>query len=233
LNPLERFENPEIKGRIPPSMLGKIVERMKYVNRGIKRAEVAANLKYPPFYIEPFLPLASTKFELGKYGALYARTIPSLTASGVKILVQISAPLVALGLPGTVNAVIAHEFLHYLDFVRRFSRMDGLAEDVSTSLFESSYADADHIFPSRIVFKDRALVRLLEKKFRTGFVDKRLNKKTEEQWIGKGLPTIRITPETNTTRIPISLLMKSTFDPMVTMKIEDLERITIGRAQKD
>ncbi len=232
MNPLERFENPEIKGRIPHSMLGKIVERMKYVNKGVRRTEVAANLKYPPFYIEPFLSLAATKFELGKYGALYARTIPSLTTSGVKILVQISAPLVALGLPGTIHAVIAHEFLHYLDFVRRFSRMDSLAQEVPTSLFESSYADADHIFPSHMVFKDKALVRLLEKKFHAGFVDNRLNKKTEEQWIGKGLPTMTVALETNTTRIPISVLMKSTFDPMVTMKIEDLEKITIGRAQK-
>ncbi len=213
-------------------MLRKIVERMKYVNKAVKRVEVAANLKYPLFYVEPFLPLAATRFELGTYGALYARTIPTSTTAGLKILVQISAPLVAFALPGTIDAVIAHEFLHYLEFVRRFSRMDSIAEEVSTSLFEASFADADHIFPSRSVFKDRALVKLLEKKFHGGFVDTRLNKKTEERWIAKGLPTTKLAPESNTTRIPISLIMKSTFDPMVTLRIEDLEKVTIARAQK-
>ena len=47
----------------------------------------------------------------------------------------------AYGLKGTVHAVLAHEFLHYLELARRASRMEMVSDEVTSSLFESEFAD--------------------------------------------------------------------------------------------
>lgn len=227
MNPLLRFEQPEIMSRIPKSTMKRIEERMKYVKNGIKRVEVASNLRYPQYYIEPFLPLSSTSLERGRYGVLFARTIPMLSNNEIKIVVQISGALITFGLPGTIDAVLAHEFLHYVEFVRRFTKMDRISDETSTSLYESSYADTEHIYKPKAIFREKSLLKLIKRKFNGGLVDEKLNRKAEKDWIGRGLPTSNISPENNIRRIPISAIIHSTFDPMLKIRIDELDRITV------
>ena len=231
MDPLVRFSQPENESILPARVKSSVLKRMKYVEKGIKRVQIAANLLYPKHYIEPALPVTQTTHEMGQFGVMYARTIP-IVGAAVEVVVQLSAALVAYASVSTINAVLAHEFLHYVEFVRKFTKMDSLAEEISTTIYESVYADADRLYDPKLLFKDKRLVNLLEKKFAGGLNDPKLHEKTTKNWVGKGLPILRIPPESNTMRIPVSALLKSNFDLMVKMRIEELDRMVIERAQR-
>jgi len=224
LDPLIKLEEVEKSGKLPLSILNKIKMRMKYLYEGIAKIEQASGLKYPNYYIEPKLPLSSSQVEKGQIGVLYARTIPTEGILGVEILVQISAPLVAFGLKTTIQAVLAHEFLHYIEFMKRFSKLDIVSDSISTSLFEALYSDYERLFDPKLIFKDKRLVNLINEKFSNGLEDKRLNEKTLKEWIEKGLPTLNLSPNDNVIRLPVSSILKMKIDPPLKLKLEELER---------
>jgi hypothetical protein len=224
LDPLIKLEEVEKSGKLPLSILNKIKMRMKYLYEGIAKIEQASGLKYPNYYIEPKLPLSSSQVEKGQIGVLYARTIPTEGILGLEILVQISAPLVAFGLKTTIQAVLAHEFLHYIEFMKRFSKLDIVSDSISTSLFEALYSDYERLFDPKLIFKDKRLVNLINKKFSNGLEDKRLNEKTLKEWIEKGLPTLNLSPNDNVIRLPVSSILKMKIDPPLKLKLEELER---------
>ena len=69
------------------------------------------------------------------YGILFARTIPIFANNSVQIIIQISAPLIAYGLKGTIHAILAHEFLHYLELTSRLSKMNIVSDELSSNIF--------------------------------------------------------------------------------------------------
>ncbi len=224
MDPLIKLEEVEKSGELPLSILNKIKRRTKYLYEGIAKIEQASGLKYPNYYIEPKLPLSSSQVEKGQIGVLYARTIPTEGILGLEILVQLSAPLVAFGLKTTIQAVLAHEFLHYIEFMKRFSKLDIVSDSLSTSLFEALYSDYERLFDPKLIFKDKRLVNLINKKFSNGLEDKRLNEKTLKEWIEKGLPTLNLSPNDNVIRLPVSSILKMKIDPSLKLKLEELER---------
>jgi len=232
LDPLVRFNQPENENILPTRLKSSVLKRIKYVEKGIKRVQIASNLLYPKYYVEPVLPVTETIHEVGQLGVLYARTIPAVGPAGVEIVVQLSAALVAYAAVSTIDAVLAHEFLHYVEFVRKFTKMDSLAEEISTTIYESVYADADRLYDPKLLYKDKRLLSLLNKKFAGGLNDPKLHEKTTKKWLEKGLPILRIPPESNTMRIPVSALLSSNFDIMTKMRIEELDRMIIDHAQR-
>lgn len=224
MNPLLKLEEVEKSGKLPSSILNKIRKRINYIEEGVARIELASGLKYPSYYIEPTLPLSSSQVETGRIGILYARTIPLEGILGLEILVQLSAPLIAFGLKTTIRAVLAHEFLHYIEFVRRFSKLDIVSDSLSTSLFEALYSDHERLFEPKLIFNDNRLVNLVNKKFSNGLNDKRLHERTLKEWIEKGLSTVTLSPNNNVIRLPVSSILKMKIDPLLKLKIEELER---------
>jgi hypothetical protein len=221
---LIKLEEAERFGKLPSSLLDKIKRRMKYLNESIAKIESASGLKYPSYYIDPILPLSSSQVEKGQIGVIYARTIPVEGVLGLEILIQISAPLVAFGLKTTIRAVLAHEFLHYIEFMRRFSKLDIVSDSISTSLFESLYSDYERLFEPNLIFNDKRLVNLVKKKFSNGLEDKRLNEKTLKEWIERGLPTVNLSPNDNIIRLPVSSILKMKIDPTLKLRLKELER---------
>ena len=224
MDPLIKLEEAERFGKLPSSLLDKIKRRMKYLNESIAKIESASGLKYPSYYIDPILPLSSSQVEKGQIGVIYARTIPVEGVLGLEILIQISAPLVAFGLKTTIRAVLAHEFLHYIEFMRRFSKLDIVSDSISTSLFESLYSDYERLFEPNLIFNDKRLVNLVKKKFSNGLEDKRLNEKTLKEWIERGLPTVNLSPNDNIIRLPVSSILKMKIDPTLKLRLKELER---------
>ncbi|MGI0026643.1 MAG: hypothetical protein ACREAD_02230, partial [Nitrosopumilaceae archaeon] len=155
-------------------------------------------------------------------GILFARTTPVVTAEKLEIIIQITAPLVAFGLKGTIHAILAHEFLHYLELVRRISKMEILSDELSGNLFESAYSDATRLFDPRAVFDDKTLLLHITKKFPEGFRDYKLEDKVVKFWIEKNLPSTKITMDTNIAKIPSEILAKAKFDPKLEQKLDDL-----------
>ena len=112
------------KGLLPQDMLDLITERFQLVESGMKRIEDASGTNYPISYVEPSAILSSSGNMSFEYGILFARTLPVFSEERFQVVIQISAPLVAFGLKGTIHAILAHEFLHYLELVRKISKME-------------------------------------------------------------------------------------------------------------
>ena len=96
-----------------------ITERFDLAVSGITRIEKASGIQYPIAYVDPSAVIVRQGAESYQYGVFFARTIPVVTDSDVQVVIQISAPLIAYGLKGTIHAILAHEFLHYLELLQR------------------------------------------------------------------------------------------------------------------
>ena len=190
---------------------------------GISRIEKASGVNFPIAYVEPSLTMSSSNVNSFEYGILFARTIPITTKNDLRVVIQISAPLVAYGLKGTVHAILAHEFLHYLELMRKISSMELISDEVSANLFENVYADNERLFEPRAVFTDKTLLSHITKKFPSGFRDYKLEDKTVKYWIEKNLPTTNITLDTNITKISPDLVSKIRLAPNLVSKIKSFE----------
>lgn len=211
------------KGQIPQTIYETIQERFSFVAAGIRRIEKASGISYPISYVEPSAILTSSPDVAFGYGILYARTLPIFFEEKFQVVIQISAPLVAFGLKGTIHAILAHEFLHYLELVRKASRMELVSDEVSANLFENVYSDSTRLFEPRAVFDDQTLLTHITKKFPAGFKDYKLDDKTEKLWISKHLPVTNISLDTNTVKLSAESLAKVAWDPALLAKISEYE----------
>ncbi len=226
MDPLRKVEDARLANRITKGVYSKILARFKFVQEGVARVEKASGIKYPDYYVEPSIILSTSTLEMGQMGVLFARTVPVVGGDNrLRIIVQLTGPLVAFGIKGTLHAILAHEFLHYLELVGRMVKMDTLSDEVSGTLFEGTYSDLTRLFDARRVFIDRSLLRLITKKFPEGFQDPRLEEKAVRMWLEKGLPSLRISMEENVVRIPMSVVANTEIDQDLRNKIYELETV--------
>jgi hypothetical protein len=211
------------KGILPQDIFDTVKERFDLVTSGIKRIEKASGTHYPISYVEPSAILTSSDSVSFQYGILFARTLPVFFEEKLQVVIQISAPLVAFGLKGTIHAILAHEFLHYLELVRKISKMEMVSDEISSNLFENVYADSTRLFEARAVFDDKTLLTHITKKFPAGFKDYKLEDKTEKLWIAKNLPVTKIALDENTVKLSAESLAKITPDPEIVEKIKEYE----------
>jgi hypothetical protein len=224
VDPLVLLDQAVAQEKVPRAMATKVRKRMNLVQGAVQRVEKASGLKYPPYYVEPSLPCSKTGAEYGQMGVLFARVIPMTVTGSVVILVQFSAALVAFGTKGTIEAVAAHEFTHYVDLVRKLSTKNITSDEVVTTLFEASFRDAEHTVPPKLLFSEKALVSLVTRKFKDDLVDAALSKKAGDQWVAKNLPIHWVSPEENTLRVPMALVAGTRFDPEVLAKLEEMQK---------
>ena len=221
MDPLIKIKEAHQKGILPDDVFSLIKKRFPLTVSGINRIENASGINYPVAYVEPSIVLSSSSSY--DYGILFARTIPIIFENQLQVVIQISAPLVAYGLKGTIHAILAHEFLHYLDLIRKVSKMELLSDEISGNLFENVYADSTRLFDPRAVFNDKTLLQHITKKFPAGFKDYKLEDKTIKFWIKKDLPTTNITMDTNIVKLSTEVLSKMKLDKTLLKKIEELE----------
>ncbi len=157
------------------------------------------------------------------YGILFARTIPIFSNNSIQIIIQISAPLVAYGLKGTIHAILAHEFLHYLELTSRLSKMDIISDELSSNIFENIYSDNTRLIEPQTVFDDKTLLQHITKRFPSGFRDYKLEDKALKFWIEKNLPTLKITLDTNTVKLNAESLAQMKINPLLVRKLEQIK----------
>lgn len=223
LDPLVRVKEAHIKRLISDDVYDLIVKRFPVIVEGINRIEKASGIRYPTAYVEPSIMISSPNPNSYEFGILFARTIPLFFDDKFHVVIQISAPLVAYGLKGTIHAILAHEFLHFLELIRKISKMDLISDEITGNLFESVYADEMRLFEPKAVFKDRSLLNHITKRFPSGFRDHKLEDKVIKFWIEKNLPKINISLDTNIVKLSVESLSKITLDPIFLQKIEYLE----------
>lgn len=221
MDPLIKVKEAHLKGILPDDVFDLVMKRFPLVLSGIDRIESASGINYPIAYVDPSLVISSSSSY--DYGILFARTIPLIFENQLQVVIQISAPLVAYGLKGTIHAILAHEFLHYLDLIKKVSKMELLSDEISGNLFENVYADSTRLFEPRIVFNDKTLLLHITKKFPAGFKDYKLEDKTVKFWIKKNLPSTNITMDTNIIKLSTEALAKIKLDPILIRKMQELE----------
>ena len=223
MNPLMKVKDAFVNHLLPEKEYALIVKRFSIILSGINRLEKASGVNFPVAYVEPSAILTSSNTNSFEYGILFARTIPIIVKNTFQIVIQISGPLVAYGLKGTVHAILAHEFLHYLELMRKISKMELLSDEISSNLFENVYADNERLFEPRAVFNDKTLLLHITKKYPSVFRDYKLEDKTIKFWIEKNLPTTKIALDTNVTKLSIDLISKIQLNPDLKSKIENFE----------
>lgn len=233
MDPLRKVEDARLARVLPQSMYKKVTTRFKFVQDGIARIKKASGIKYPEYYVEPAMVLSTSPLETEQFGVLFARTMPVVSEDNrINVIVQLTAPLIAFGMKGTIHAILAHEFLHYLELMGRIVKMDIVSDELSGTLFEGRYADLTRLFEANAVFKDKSLLRLITKKFPEGFQDSKLEKKSLKLWLNKGLPSTRISMEQNVVRIPISAVANTEIDQNLKEKIYELGTVKYVRKGK-
>ncbi|MFL6309278.1 MAG: hypothetical protein ACJ70T_04695 [Nitrososphaera sp.] len=230
-DPLYKVHNAYRLGQLPQKVYDVIVERFPLVIEGIKRVEEASGLNYPYYYVEPSLVISTSAVELTAVGILFARTIPVVdTHEQLHVVVQITAPLIAYGLKGTIHAILAHEFMHYLELINRILKMKVISDEVSGTLFEGTYTDATRLVEERAVFKsDPTLIRHVTNRFPEGFRDLKLEEKAIKTWMNKGLPTSKVSLDANIIKIPIETMACLKVEQHIKDKITEFENIKIKK----
>ena len=198
-----------------------IIDRMNVMEEGIERIKRITSIDYPFYFIEPNLLVATSEIEYQQYSILYARTIPFCTPENkIRIVIQLSAPLIMYGLKGTIHAVLAHEFLHYLNILKNIINLDVSSDNISNTLYENSFTDNEKTLDRNKVFKgDTYLQKLVNKKFANGFNDLKLDKKTELLWIKKDLPIQKIMIGDNFIKLPFSALANTIVEDSIKNQI--------------
>ena len=222
MDPLKKVHEAHTNGLLSDKIHSLIIERFPVVVSGINRIEKASGMNFPLAYVEPSVVITnSSSFN---YGILFARTIPVISGERLEVVIQITAPLVAYGLKGTIHAILAHEFLHYLELIRKVSKMDLISDEISGNLFEGIYSDTQRLFDPRAVFDDKTLILHITKKFPEGFKDYKLEDKVIKFWIEKKLPAIHITLDTNVVKLPANVIANTKIDPNLVSKLDELEQ---------
>jgi len=223
LDPLLRVHESHKNGLIPDKIHSLLVNRFEVTLSGIRRIEKASGINFPLAYVEPSVVISHPSPGSFDYGILFARTIPIVSNDKINIIIQITAPLVAFGLKGTIHAILAHEFLHYLELIRKISKMDIISDELSGNLFENSYSDSTRLLEPRAVFDDNTLLSHITKKFPEGFRDYKLEDKVMKLWIEKKLPSINMTMDTNIAKIPATVIANTTIDANLLQKLDQIE----------
>lgn len=223
MDPLLKVNEAHKNGVLSDKIHSLIVKRFDIILEGVSRIEKASGINFPLAYVEPSIVISQPSGSFD-YGILFARTLPVIANERVEIIIQITAPLVAYGLKGTIHAILAHEFLHYLELVKRMSKMEMVSDEITGNLFESMYADTTRLFEPRSVFDDKTLLLHITKKFPEGFRDYKLEDKVLKNWIQKKLPTINVALDQNIVKIPAGVLAKTKIDLSLVQKLEQIEQ---------
>ena len=232
MDPLLKVKEAYNKGILPKEKYSLILKRFPIVISGINRIEKASGVNFPIAYVDPSITISSPNPNSFDFGILFARTIPIISQNTLQVVIQVSAPLVAYGLKGTIHAILANEFLHYLELIRKISKMELLSDHTSVNLFENVYTDTEKLFEPRAVFTDKTLLSHITKKFPSGFRDYKLEDKVIKYWIEKNLPSVNISLDTNIAKLSAKLISQMRIKPDLISKIKSFEMKSLKLRKK-
>jgi hypothetical protein len=198
-----------------------ILKRKPLIEDGISKVQQLTDIEYPQYFIEPSLLIATSPLEYEQFSIIYARTIPICNQENkIQIFIQLFTPLVIYGLRGTINSVIAHEFLHYLDILNKIINLEITSDTINGTLFENIFIDNEKLFDHHRVFKkDKYLTKSINNKFGNGFYDEKLNNKSIKLWIQKKYPIEKLPIENNYTKLSFLSMANTQIDEVIKQKI--------------
>ena len=90
----------KIEGLIPSKVYELVLKRFPIAVEGINRIEKASGIRFPIAYVEPSIIVTYPSSNPYEFGILFARTIPVTFENKFQVVIQISAPLIALWTKG-------------------------------------------------------------------------------------------------------------------------------------
>jgi hypothetical protein len=190
MNPMEPIRKAVNEGKIPAEYESKVELGLSKVTDAVNKVEKSTGARYPLWFISPY-SLVMKGGNLYSEAIVYSRFVPISDGSNLLLTVELTAPLVAFGSKDTISSAVAHEFLHYLNFLALLRDRSIRSSGITDEVIESKY-----------------LLRVLKEKFSDGLNDDALNKRTITKWINTGLPTIVMSPSDNQVKLPVAVLMK-------------------------
>ena len=183
-----------IRGEIPWDLAEKGFKRIKTLKRSIEKLEEDSGLTYPEVMITPVLKilLHSSGVESIVHGHIDFKK----SSEGTIPYVNISLPFILNGTKRIYDCVLAHELLHYLYIAKKVITKDyfSLEQKLGDTIISHMIFDEISQFKPETVFKNKTLIRNLEKKFDEIVNNEKFVKKIEKSWIGRNLPVL-IIPE--------------------------------------
>lgn len=226
MDPLGKVNEASRMGKLPPDIIEKIFSRMPELASMVSNVEAAAKLTYPPYYVQPVMILVKSQAEVGATGVYYARNVPAVLNNKLNLLIEFTAPLLLYSSKQTLQAVVAHEFTHYLELVRRFATSPFSSPSPST-MFEATYKDMQEAVPPELIFgRRKGLVSAIDKKFSEGFSDEPMNRRAIKNWLDRKLPYVVVSPDDNAVKVPATAVMNANLDVAVVERVAKLGRRT-------
>lgn len=217
MNEFSLVEKAVASGRLPRRVLETAKRRVEKLRLYINEVEAASGVKYPEWYVRPEL-LLMTGGELQEQAILFSRFVPLSDGESLKLYVEFTLPLIIYGVKDTLTAVVAHELLHYLNFLAKVKDMRVSSSEIGTSVFEAGYLDEEELLSPERVFTQKGskkITRLLSEKFSGGLNDEKLVERALTGWIKKGLPVVAISPEDNVIKVSIISMLNFVPDESV------------------
>ncbi len=207
MDPMELMRKAVNDGKIPGEYEKKIEPGLLKVKDAVKKVEKSSGAKYPVWFVLPYAVIMKGG-NLDSEAIVYSRFMPLSNENTLLLTVELTAPLVLFGSKDTIASAVAHEFLHYLNFLALL-RDRSLGSSSSTDqVIEALYADEGELYTADSVYsKSKYLMRVLAEKFKDGLNDDALNKKSITKWINAGLPTVVISPSENRIALSMAAIM--------------------------
>ncbi|MGC8569227.1 MAG: hypothetical protein ACP5LW_04410 [Nitrososphaeria archaeon] len=209
MDPLVRINESVQKNELPSEIYEDLVAGANKARDAIAKIEKASGIKYPEWYIYPrAIAMGRPPSELS---IIYSRFFPFSYEGALYTVVQVTPPLILYASKDTILAVLAHEMLHYVNFVASIRSFSVTSDETMTSVFESVFRDENQLYdPEKVFRRGRRIIRLLKEKFSMGLNDQNLNRRTIKKWFARNLPVEYIAPEDNAVRVNVSSLLSYT-----------------------
>ncbi len=208
---LEDVEGSVALGEIPREISKRGYERSRILRSSVKVVERNALLPYPDVRVDPRLTIIL--HEAFVQAVLHAYLDVKRTKKGVKPLVTVSLPFLCLARKQQMTAVLAHEFLHYINMAMKFLGSDvfSLQQRFGGTITGHLLFDEAAQTPAEKVYKGRYLRELISKRFHSVINDESLTSRIEDEWVDIGLPTTTLGSEDLVVHLSMEEFVNMTF----------------------
>ncbi len=211
MDPMELMRKAVNDGKIPSEYEKKAELGILKVKEAVNKVEKSSGARYPVWFVLPYAVMMKGG-NLDSEAIVYSRFMPLSNENKLLLTVELTAPLVLFGSKDTIASTVAHEFLHYLNFLALLRDTSLTSSSSTDQVIEALYADEGELYTADLIYsKNKYLMRVLNEKFKDGLNDDALNKKSITKWINAGLPTVVISPSENRVALPMAAVIN--FDP--------------------
>jgi hypothetical protein len=230
---LEKVFEYNEKGKISDEVLKSFYMRLPCLEKAIEEVEKASGIGYPPIFFDPVLRIISYPAAEYSNGVIYALSNIRQFGEGYRLCIDISLPFLLYAPEDTLRACIAHEFLHYVFITLAIGNKqlmslssDGVDVPEAHILF-----DETHTVKAEDWLDSKELRGMVQKVFSPIVKEHDLERSIKERWIELGLPSVKISADENSVKIPIMEIDRLPLDGKIFERAKNRPQSAIPKGQ--